>query len=454
MRKKSDQYRQLKQISTATFLEESGHLKLILKAVVTLGVLLVLLIIWAAFTTIKETAVTYGEIVPKGRVQIVQHLEGGIVIKVLVSNGQRVKKGQLLMQLKSDAIMAELDQLRSREISLILDVERFRAYLNDQKADLVQWGQAVINSKYNTIQHKATIQKLLEDEKQLLVSMNKKRFDQEAVLKATLERRKEELNQAIQQREVWKRHLDLLKKEFQMYEKLKKGKLIAHKDYLIVLRDMNRAKGEYVRLDSEIRKTQQAIIEAKHKIKELDSTSNEEVRNELGTVSSSLIETRHKIEKLEERMSRMNVKAPINGIVKGLRVFAGNVVLPGGELVEIVPLNQQFVVESRINPRDIGHIKVGDPVVVKVLTYDFARYGSIKGKLTKISASTFTDTDGKPYYKAITTLDKQYLESRKGKQYLKPGMTVEASIVTGEKTLLQYLLKPIHTTAGKAFRER
>jgi len=180
----------------------------------------------------------------------------------------------------------------------------------------------------------------------------------------------------------------------------------------------------------------------------------EKALNELGVVTSNLQETRHKIEKLEERLTRMSVKATISGTVKGVRVFAGNVVQPGGLLLEIVPHGQEFLVESRVNPRDIGHIKVGDPVVIKILTYDYARYGSIKGKLTAISASTFDDPDGKPYYKATTSLNQQYLASRKGKKKLKAGMTVEASIVTGEKTLLQYILKPIHTTAGKAFRER
>ena len=454
MNKKSRNYHQLQKISTATLLEESGHLKLILKAVSTLVILLIVFIIWAAFTKIKETAVTYGEVVPKGQVQVIQHLEGGIITKVLVSNGERVKKGQLLIQFKPEATQAELDQLRGREISLILDTERLRAYIDGKSADIVKWSQAVINSKYNTVGHKAEIQKILGDEKILLNSMNTKRFDQENVLKVMIDRRKEELREAKQQRAVWKRHLDLLNKEFAMYEKLKKRNLIAHKDFLIVLRDLNKANGEYVRLGSDITQAAQDILEAENKLKELDSSLREKALTELGTISETLLETRHKIEKLEERLGRTNIKATVNGVVKGLAVFAGNVVQPGGLLLEIVPEGREFVVESRVNPRDIGHIKVGDPVVVKILTYDYARYGSLTGKLTSISASTFNDDDGKPYYKATIALDNQYLDSRKGKKQLKAGMTVEASIVTGEKTLLQYILKPIHTTAGKAFRER
>jgi len=284
--------------------------------------------------------------------------------------------------------------------------------------------------------------------------MNQKRSDQVSVLKTTIEHRIEELKQTKDQRKVWKRHLELLNKTFKMYEKLKEKNLIAHKDFLIVLRDLNKANGEFTRLGSEITQTKQAVSEAEGKLKELDSSLKERALNELGIISANLQETRHKIEKLEERLTRLDIKATIAGTVKGVRVFTGNVVQPGGLLLEIVPLGKEFVVESRVNPRDIGHIKTGDPVVVKVLTYDYARYGSIKGKLTKISASTFDDADGKPFYKATSSLDQQYLDSQKGKKSLKAGMTVEANIVTGEKTLLQYLLKPIHTTAGKAFRER
>ena len=135
-------------------------------------------------------------------------------------------------------------------------------------------------------------------------------------------------------------------------------------------------------------------------------------------------------------------------------MFAGNVVKPGGLLLEVVPYSQEMVVETRIRPRDIGHIKVGDPVTVKVLTYDYARYGSVKGTLTSISASTFTDTNtNKPYYRATTTLKSQYVGNPHHKKSL-PGMTVEADVTTGEKTLMQYLLKPIRSSTGSAFRER
>lgn len=447
-------FQQLHQISTATLLEESSHLKIVMQGVIAVGILILALVLWAAFATIKETAITVGEVIPKGQVQIVQHLEGGIVRKVLVTNGEEVKKGELLIEMDSNAVQAELSQLRSREISLTLNQERLSAFLAGKKPDLLQWSAAVINSKYNAVKNHKELSQLLSEEKDHLAAQYKSIDDQAEILKATLAKRKEELKETISQIAVQKKHFELLKQEFDMYESLKAKNYVSHRDYLVVLRDLNKAKGEGVRLVSEKEKAEDSIREAEYKLKELHSTAQKTAREELGTVSDNLMETRHKIEKLDDRLDRLQVKSPVTGIVKGLRVYAGNVVQPAGILLEVVPLSKIMLVESRVNPKDIGHIKVGDPVKVKLLTYDFARYGAIAGKLTRLSASTFEDKEGKPFYRATIALDQQYLGSGDKKKQLKPGMTVQADIITGEKTLLNYLLKPIHRARDAAFTER
>lgn len=448
------QYKQLKNISTASLLEESPQLPLIFWGVFVTAVIILALILWASFATIQEVATSYGEIIPIGHVQKVQHLEGGIVKSVLVSNGEEVRKGQLIIQMDETASKAELAEARSREIALILDKERLQAYIERQPANLVKWSQAVIQSKYNIVGRYDEINRLLQKEKALLDSQNEKRKNRREALEAQLEQKKTELKKYQHQLKVWARHLSLLTEEFEMYRKLRAENYVSHRDYLNILRDLNNAKGEQSRLITEISKLKEVIVEYHHKLKELDATFDAEALKELGIVDNKLLEERHEIERLENSLKHSDVYSPVTGIVKGLQVFASNVVKPGGLLVEIVPLNQEMVAETRIQPRDIGHIKIGDPVIVKALTYDYARYGSIKGKLIEISATTFLDENNKPYYKAVTKLNQQYLVHNNEKKYIKPGMTVTADIITGKKTLMQYLLKPIQTSTATAFRER
>jgi len=447
-------YRQLKQISKAALLEESNHLTLVLKALGVIALIIVALLVWAAFTTIDESANTFGSLVPKGQVQVVQHLDGGIVKQVLVTNGTKVKRGQLMVRLDPTQARAELDTMRSKEVALILDQERLRAFLENKPADLNSWAQKIMDSKYNTTARANEISQLLQDEKKHLDSMYDKKKTQSEVLQSQILQNEEKLREISNQKEVWGRHIELLKEEFAMYEKLKSQNLISHKDYLLVLRELNKAEGELVGLTSEMARSKEAIIEAKTKLMQLDSDSYEQSMGELGKVNDELLEVRHRIERLDTTVKRTNVRAPIDGIVKGVQVYPGTVVAPGGVMMEVVPFGQELVVESRVNPRDIGYIKVGDRVKVKVMTYDFARFGSIEGVLDNISASTFMDEDNRPYYRATTTLRQQYVGTEANKKMLLPGMTVEASIVTGEKTLLQYLLKPIQRATQEAFRER
>ncbi|OGO93341.1 MAG: hypothetical protein A3F41_01420 [Coxiella sp. RIFCSPHIGHO2_12_FULL_44_14] len=445
-------YAYLKQASTASLLEESPQLFFIIRGIVIIAVIVLLLIAWASVATIQEVATTYGEIVPIDRVRSIQHLEGGIVKRVLVKDGEKIQEGQLLVQMDETASKAELEKTRSHEVTLMLDKERLQTYLSKKPADFQQWRDEIM--RHRVAVNEQEIDERLAKEKDLLISQNEDRTNQEEILKIQFIQQEQQLRKFEHQLQVWNKHLQLLTEEFSMYEKLKEEQYIAHRDYLTILRELNNAQGEQARLIAEITRLKESLIEHQYKLKELNSTLNTAAQKELGTVNDELVETHHLIEKLESTQQHTEVRAPLSGIIKGVRVFAGNVVQPGGLLLEIVPLNQEMLAETRIAPKDIGHVAINDPVVVKLFTYDYARYGSLKGKLIEVSASSFTDDEGRPYYKAVTKLNQQYLLHDKKKKQLIPGMTVEADIVTGQKTLMQYLLKPIQHSTTSAFRER
>ena len=156
--------------------------------------------------------------------------------------------------------------------------------------------------------------------------------------------------------------------------------------------------------------------------------------------------------KLTDVANRTHIRAPISGMIIGLDLGQGSVISPGKTLMEIVPLDDNIMVEARISTRDIGHVSVGDPADIKVMAYDYARYGSITGRVISISASTFTTSSGYPYYRAMIALDRH--DHKQFSSGLRPGMTVEANIITGQRSLLSYLIYPIRRTTNTTFGER
>src|SRR3990167_7042296 len=245
-------YKQLKKLSTASLLEESPQLPLILWSACVITGIIVLLTIWASLATIQETSVTYGEIVPQGHVQVIQHLEGGIVKSVLVNNGEMVAKGQLIITMDETPSKSELAEARSHEIALVLDKERLQAYIEKQPADLEKWRESVMQSKYAIVGHNDEINQLLIKEKTLLDSQNENLKNQKNVLEAQLLQQESQLKKSIDQLSIWKKNLSVINEEFNMYQKLREEDYLSHKDYLDILIEINNAQGEESRLTTEI----------------------------------------------------------------------------------------------------------------------------------------------------------------------------------------------------------
>jgi HlyD family secretion protein/adhesin transport system membrane fusion protein len=196
------------------------------------------------------------------------------------------------------------------------------------------------------------------------------------------------------------------------------------------------------------------LAEARHRLVEADMRLHKEALSEMGDVTAEMAQVHEAIARLEDRVQRLQVKAPLRGVVKGLRVTTpGSIVGPAEPILEIVPTGT-LVAETRISARDIGHVQIGQPVKVKITTFDFARYGAVRGTLIDISASTFADEQGVPFYKGTIWLDQQHAGSDPERNALIPGMTVQADIDIGGKTLLEYLLKPVYASIDTSFRER
>lgn len=441
--------RQQRFLSHAAMFDEVASLPLFRQVILIIVVALLVLVIWAGFARVDETARAFGHIVPQGNVRVVQHLDGGIVSEVLVKNGDKVEQDKtVLLRLDPVNELAELEQIEQRQLALQLDAERLRAFVaeRDERLSTIK----PVLTGHRDIPE-AEHQRVLSDERLLFKLQNDARKDQRDVINAQVAQRQEQAQQLLAQKKNMQTHLDLLIKEKNMYQGID---TFSKRDFLEITRQLNKANGDYLTLLSKIRKNQQALFEAKNRLSELNSTLKRSAFQQLDSINSELIELQQTLKRLRTRYQRRTVIAHVSGVVNDLRVAPGSVVAAGGELLEIVPTDRRLVVEAEINPRDIGHIRPGDHVTVKVQTYEFARYGSIPGILASISPNVLTDDNNRHYYRAIIELKKNYVGDNPAYYQVLPGMAVEANITTDSKTILQYLLRPIHGSLSRAFHER
>ena len=197
------------------------------------------------------------------------------------------------------------------------------------------------------------------------------------------------------------------------------------------------------------------IYEYEWRLQSINADSRENALQQLETLESEQSETVELAKKLHKQVDRLEIRSPVDGVVKGLEFHTiGGVIAPGRKLMEIVPDSKEIFAEVKISPNDIGHIKPGMPVIIMVTSYDSSRYGHIDGKVTSLSATTFTSEKREIYYKGVVTLAKSYVGSIPGQNLVLPGMIINGDIITGQKSLLDYLLKPVHKALNSSFSER
>lgn len=433
--------RQTRFLAQSVILEESGGSGLIRWAIIAISLAICAFIVWAAVTNVDEIAVTSGEVVPTGRVQTIQHLEGGIVAEILVEEGIVVEKNEIMVKLSKAVAYAELSQQTARLASLQLQSERLRAVGEGREPDY-----SFLGDEYN---------ELLADQIRIYRISLEAAENRRKVINDQIKQREAELAAFREEEETLLRNLEYLEEELVMQESLYQQGLTSRMVYLDVQKEVNDAVGDLAKLTSERKKSAEGLEEAISRLSELDSDTREAALGEMGDLAAEIASLKEAIARSKDRVNRLDVRAPVRGIIKGLEANTiGGVVPPGGVLLEIVPLDEELVVETRITTRDVGHVKVGHPVTVKVSTFDFARYGGIDGTLEDISAATFLDEEGEPYYKGRVSLVQNFVGSDPEKNVVMPGMTVQADINTGNKTLLEYLLKPIVSSVNESFRER
>jgi HlyD family secretion protein/adhesin transport system membrane fusion protein len=433
--------RQNRYLSQAIQLEESTNPVITRLTLITISAGIIAFIAWASFTNINEMAHTPGEVVPQGFQQVVQHLEGGIVAKIDVTEGDLVEKGQRLMSIDGTGSKEDLERAMSKQVTLNMQEERLRAYTENREPDF---------SAFTSFTAKAAI----KDQKSFFDGMVESRFEEQRVIEEQIKQKRQVIGTLQSDLHTAQESYNIMKSLFDKRSGLHKQGYVSDVKFLETQQQLNNTKGDIDQIRSRITVANSEISEFENRLKSLNANQRDEVHERLDQLLADKAQNAELIGKLRDRVKRLEVVSPTRGLVKGLTVnTVGAVIQPGQVLMEIVPLDEELMVQVKIQPQHIGHLKTGQDVQVKFSSFDFSRYGFVPGKITQISATTFTGEKGERYYQGLVELERSHVGDDPHNLVL-PGMTVMADIITGRKTILQYLLKPIHTSLKTAFTER
>lgn len=408
----------------------------------TVMILLAGLLLWANFARLDEVSVAMGEVVPMGRVKVIQHLEGGIIQEIFVSEGDTVQPGDSLVQLDLASGGTNLEELQVRLDGEILVQARLEAEANDAP---LKFPEDVAERRSGQA---AAQRQSFERRQQELVSTL-------GVLKEQVRQKKLEVEELSARRKAVARNVDLAKERFQMSTSLLSEGLTAKIEHLELEAEVGSLEGELQSLKPALPRAEAAVSEARARLKETEIRFQREAQDELGTVGQSIARIRELLAKATEQGIRAEIKSPIEGIVKNMRYNTiGGVVRPGEPILEIVPTGENLVIEAQLNPTDRGYVEEGQKAVVKISTYDFVRYGGLDGQVIRVAPDSSTDEAGNPFFRVVVQTEKTYLGKVEGSLPITPGMQATVDIHTGTKSVMEYLIKPVLKLRHEAFRER
>ena len=398
--------------------------------------------LWAHFAIVDEVTRADGKAIPSSRLQKIQNLEGGIVAELFVREGQLVEAGAPLVRLDDTRFASSVGETEADRQALLLRIERLEAE--------VQGREPVFSAE---LQQAVPI--LTHSELALFSGRRQQLQDEVAGLEAQLEQRQQEMHDYANRREQYSATLALQTEEIRMSEPLVAEGAISQVEVLRLRRAELETRGQLEATRLAIPRAAAAYREVERKIDETRARFRNEALGRLNEARAELNKLAATGWGLQDRLRRTLVTSPVRGIVKRLQVNTiGGVIQPGSDLVEIVPLDDHLLVEARIRPQDIAFLHPGQSAMVRFTAYDYTLYGGLPANLEQIGADTVSDEDGNSFYLVQLRTERSHLGSEEEPLLIIPGMIASVDIVTGRKSILSYLLKPIVRARSEAFRER
>ncbi len=408
------------------------------------GLLVAGFIGWASVAQLDEVSVAMGEVIPQQKLQFIQHLEGGVIEDVMVREGDQVAAGDVIMRLNLAGAGINRQELQVRLDGLHLARARLTAEAEGNDVEPV-FPEDLLESRPEMVS--AELRNFMARKRDLLSTLS--------VLKEREEQRRLEVAEYEAHLASVRRDLALVQERFEMSSELLKEGLVSRMDHTQV-------KGEVERLSGEIAVLQQSIPRARSALDELTAERQKEIEQyrrrafeELVPIQTRIAELKETLETATDQALRAEIRSPIDGIVKELKTNTiGGVIRPGEPIAEIVPISEELEIKAKLDPKDRGFVTAGQRAVVKITTYDYARYGGLDGIVERVAASTTVEQGGETYYEVVVRTDKTYLGSVIGDFPITPGMEATVDIHTGTRTVLDYMVKPVLKLQHEAFRER
>lgn len=395
-------------------------------------------LLWASLAPVDEVTRGQGRVIPSSKAQVIQSAEPTTIEEILVRSGQKVSKGQLLVRLDDAMLASELGQIQAETRSLTARAGRLEKEGTGEGAACTTGGPEC-------------------QQEQALASVRQSalRSKQEA-MSAQVEQRRRELGEAQATIASLSGSVQLSRQRVSMLEPLAAKSIIPQTELLDARRELVDAQGRLNAAQQQASRASAAIREAQAQLSEANFQFRQDALNERSQLEAKIAVNSESLRGAKGRAQRAEIRSPVDGVVNDVQVTTiGGFVSPGQKIMQVVPVGDKLLVEARVKPNDIAFIKTGDRAVVKVTAYDFSIYGGLTGTVQQVAAdSVYDEATQEAYFTVVVETDRAWLGSGAHKLPITPGMVCDVEIITGRKSVLAYLLKPIMKARSEALRER